>query len=47
MAASKKVTVMADFSIIPVGHGNTSVGKYVGVAIPDFNRLRGMFHGKV
>jgi uncharacterized protein YqgV (UPF0045/DUF77 family) len=33
MAASKKVTVMADFSIIPVGHGNTSVEKYVGEAV--------------
>jgi len=40
MAASKKATVMADFSIIPVGHGNTSVGKYVGEAVKAISKIK-------
>lgn len=42
MAASKKVTVMGDFSIIPVGHGKTSVGKYVGEAVKAISKIKGI-----
>jgi uncharacterized protein (TIGR00106 family) len=42
MTASRKVTVMADFSIIPIGHGNTSVGKYVGEAVKAISKIKGI-----
>lgn len=34
--------VIADFSIIPIGHGESSVGRYVAAAINSFKDLKGL-----
>jgi uncharacterized protein (TIGR00106 family) len=34
--------VIADFSIVPIGHGETSVGRYVAAAISAMNKVRGL-----
>jgi uncharacterized protein (TIGR00106 family) len=34
--------VIADFSIIPVGHGQTSVGRYVAAAVKAFKNIEGL-----
>lgn len=38
----RKYKVIADFSIIPVGHGETSVGRYVAAAIAAMNGIEGL-----
>jgi uncharacterized protein (TIGR00106 family) len=38
----KNHLVIADFSIIPVGHGETSVGRYVAAAINSFRNIKGL-----
>jgi len=37
-----KYKVIADFSIIPVGHGETSVGRYVAAAIAAMRGIKGL-----
>ncbi|MEM2107783.1 MAG: hypothetical protein QXL10_00660 [Candidatus Bathyarchaeia archaeon] len=31
--------VIADFSILPIGHGETSIGRYVAAAISAMNKV--------
>lgn len=38
----KKYSVIADFSIIPVGLGETSVGRYVAEAINAVKKVKGL-----
>ncbi|MCW3996032.1 MAG: MTH1187 family thiamine-binding protein [Candidatus Bathyarchaeota archaeon] len=38
----KKYSVIADFSIIPVGHGETSVGRYVAEALNAVKKVKGV-----
>jgi uncharacterized protein (TIGR00106 family) len=38
----KNYTVIADFSIFPIGHGETSVGSYVAEAINAFKKVKGL-----
>ena len=38
----KKHTVIADFSITPIGHGETSVGRYVAEAINVIKNVKGL-----
>lgn len=38
----RKYKVIADFSIIPVGHGKTSIGRYVAAAIAAMKRIEGL-----
>jgi uncharacterized protein (TIGR00106 family) len=42
MLLEKKYSVIADFSIIPVGHGETSVGRYVAEAINAVKKVKGL-----
>ena len=42
MSTSKKVSVIADFSIMPIGLGTTSMGKYIGEAISEMSRVEGI-----
>jgi len=39
---SKRVSVIAELSIIPVGQGTTSLGKYVGEAVSAVSGLKGL-----
>lgn len=34
--------VIADFSIVPIGHGETSIGRYVAAAIAATNGVKGL-----
>ena len=38
----KKHTVIADFSITPIGQGETSVGRYVAAAINAIKNVKGL-----
>ena len=38
----KKYSIIADFSIIPVGHGETSVGRYVAEALNAVKKVKGL-----
>ena len=38
----KKYSVIADFSIFPIGHGETSVGRYVAEAINAVTKVKGL-----
>ena len=38
----KNHSVIADFSIIPVGHGGSSVGRYVAAAVNAFKNVKGL-----
>ena len=40
MILEKKYSVIADFSIIPIGHGETSVGHYVAEAINAVKKVK-------
>ena len=42
MSSSKKNAVIADFSIIPIGFGTTSLGKYIGEAISAMSKVEGV-----
>lgn len=34
--------VIADFSIVPIGEGQTSVGRYVAAAVKGFQNIKGL-----
>ena len=38
----KNYLVMAEFSIVPVGSGESSVGRYVAAAINEFKNIKGL-----
>ncbi len=38
----KNHSVIADFSIVPIGHGDSSVGKYVAAAINALQTVEGL-----
>jgi uncharacterized protein (TIGR00106 family) len=38
----KTNSVIADFSIIPIGHGETSVGRFVAAAAKAFENIKGL-----
>ena len=38
----KNHPVIADFSIIPIGHGESSVGRYVAAAVNSFKNVKGL-----
>jgi uncharacterized protein YqgV (UPF0045/DUF77 family) len=38
----KGCKVIADFSIVPIGHGETSVGRYVAAAIAAAKGMKGL-----
>jgi uncharacterized protein (TIGR00106 family) len=40
MLLEKKYSVIADFSIVPIGHGKTSVGRYVADAINAIKKVK-------
>jgi len=42
MLLEKKYSVIADFSIVPIGHGETSVGRYVAEAINAVKKVKGL-----
>jgi uncharacterized protein (TIGR00106 family) len=42
MGSEKKFKVIADFSIVPIGHGETSVGRYVAAAIAALKAVKGL-----
>jgi uncharacterized protein (TIGR00106 family) len=42
MLLEKKYSVIADLSIIPIGHGETSVGCYVAEAINAVKKVKGL-----
>jgi uncharacterized protein (TIGR00106 family) len=35
-------SIIADFSIVPVGHGETSVGKYVAAVVKALKNIKGL-----
>lgn len=39
----KNHSVIADFSIIPVGHSESSVGRYVAAAVNVFKNVKGLY----
>lgn len=41
---AKSNLVIADFSIIPIGHNETSVGRYVAEAIKAFDSIEGLYY---
>jgi uncharacterized protein (TIGR00106 family) len=42
LAVSKKISVIADFSITPIGLGTTSLGRYIGEAVNAMNKVEGV-----
>ena len=42
MNTAKGSKVIADFSIMPIGHGETSIGRYVAAAISATNEVKGL-----
>jgi len=42
MGSERKCKVIADFSVIPVGHGETSIGRYVAAAISAMKTVKGL-----
>jgi uncharacterized protein (TIGR00106 family) len=42
MNSAKGSSVIADFSVIPIGHGETSIGRYVAAAIAAMNEVGGL-----
>jgi uncharacterized protein (TIGR00106 family) len=42
MNSSKGSKIIADFSIIPIGHGETSIGRYVAAAIAAMGKVSGL-----
>ena len=38
----KNHQVIADFSIVPIGHNETSVGRYVAAAVKAFENVKGL-----
>ena len=42
MVLEKKYSVIADFSIVPIGHGETSVGRYVAEAVNAVKKVKGL-----
>jgi len=38
----KKYSIIADFSIIPSGHGETSVGRYIAEALNAVKKVKGL-----
>jgi len=40
--SERKLKVIADFSIVPVGHGSTSIGREVASAIYAIGDVEGM-----
>jgi len=42
MNSAKGSKVIADFSIIPIGHEGTSIGRYVATAVAAMNSVRGL-----
>jgi len=42
MVLAKEYSVMADFSIVPISHGETSVSRYVAETINAAKKMRGL-----
>jgi uncharacterized protein (TIGR00106 family) len=42
MNSAKGSKIIADFSVIPIGHGETSIGRYVAAAIAAMNKVSGL-----
>ena len=42
MSFAKGPKVMAEFSVAPMGHGKTSIGRFVAVAIAAINEIEGL-----
>ncbi len=42
MSATEGSKVMAEFSIAPIGHGETSIGRYVAAAVIALNGVKGL-----
>ena len=42
MSDSKKISIIADFSIIPIGLGTTSLSRHVGEAVSAMRRVKGI-----
>jgi len=42
MNSAKGSNIIADFSIVPIGHGETSIGRYVAVAIAATKKVSGL-----
>lgn len=40
--SAKGSKVIADFSITPLGHGETSIGRYIAAAIASMNGVKGL-----
>lgn len=42
VSSAKGSKVIADFSVVPIGHGETSIGRYVAAVIAAMNGVKGL-----
>lgn len=42
MGSERKCKVIADFSVTPIGHGETSIGRYVAAAVAAMKTVKGL-----